>query len=32
MNIYKQKLSVTDQVKRLEDKGISFNVFLQGTC
>ena len=27
MNIYKQKLSVTDQVKRLEDKGISFNVF-----
>lgn len=27
MNIYKQKLSVTYQVKRLEDKGISFNVF-----
>ena len=27
MNIYKQKLSVADQVKRLEDKGISFNVF-----
>ena len=27
MNVYKQKLNIKDQVKYLEDKGISFNLF-----
>lgn len=27
MDVYKQKLNIKDQVKYLEDKGISFNLF-----
>ena len=27
MNVYKQKQNIKDQVKYLEDKGISFNLF-----